>query len=193
MTSNFIYELPVGRGKHFLNVGPASQILGGWSLSGIVTARSGLPVNITMSRKSGDLPDGNSSSQRPDRVPGVSIYAANQTIAHWFNPAAFSLPAKGSWGNLGRYIANGPGMYEIDSTLQKRFLLTERLALNFRASAYNLFNHPVYKTPSSSIGALTGNPPSVSGSFGRITNVINTGAVGTGAPRRFEFMFRAEF
>jgi hypothetical protein len=76
---------------------------------------------------------------------------------------------------------------------QKRFPITERVAFNFRASAYNLLNHPIYKNPSSSIGSLTGNPSSVSGSFGQITNVINTGAVGTGAPRRFEFMFRAEF
>lgn len=193
MTSNFIYALPFGAGRQFLQGGPASQIFGGWSLSGIVSARSGMPVNITMSRKAGDLPDGNTSSQRPNLVPGVSIYAANQTISNWFNPAAFSLPAKGTWGNLGRYVGRGPDMFEVDSTLQKRFAVTEKLALNFRASAYNLFNHPVFSNPSGSIGALTGNPPSVSGSFGRITNVINTGAVGTGAPRRFEFMFRAEF
>ena len=150
-------------------------------------------MNITMSRKAGDLLDGNSSNQRPNLVPGVSIYASNQTISNWFNPAAFSLPAKGTWGNLGRYVARGPGMYEIDTTLQKRFPILERLAVNFRASAYNLLNHPIYKNPSSGVGSLTGNPPSVSGSFGQITNVINTGAVGTGAPRRFEFMLRAEF
>jgi hypothetical protein len=192
ITSNFIYELPFGRGKQFLQDGPASKILGGWGLSGIVSARSGIPVNITMTRKAGDLLDGNTSGQRPNLVPGVSLYAANQTISQWFNPAAFSLPAKGTWGNLGRYAVTGPDMFEVDSTLQKRFHLTEGLALNFRASAYNLFNHPVFKNPSGSIGSLTGSAP-VSGNFGRITNVINTGAVGTGAPRRFEFMFRAEF
>ncbi len=193
MTANGVYELPFGQSKHFLNSGPASRIFGGWELAGIATARSGLPVNIAMSRKAGDLPDGNTSSQRPNLVPGVSIYAANQTINNWFNPAAFALPAKGIWGNAGRYLASGPAMYEIDSSLQKRFKVTERLALNFRAAAYNLFNHPVYKIPSGSIGALTGNPPSVSGGFGRITGIINSGAVGTGAPRRIEFMFRAEF
>jgi hypothetical protein len=193
MTANGVYELPFGPGKRFLNSGAASQILGGWELAGIASARSGLPVNITMSRKAGDLLDGNTSGQRPNLVPGVSIYAVNQTINNWFNPAAFALPAKGTWGNLGRYIANGPAMYEIDTSLQKRFRLTERLSLNFRAAAYNLFNHPVFKSPSSSIGSLTGNPPSVSGSFGRITGILNSGAVGTGAPRRIEFMFRAEF
>ena len=182
--ANAIYELPFRR---------SSRILGGWELAGIATARTGLPVNVTMSRKATALLDGNTSSQRPNLVPGVPIYAANQTINHWFNPAAFALPANGAWGNLGRFIANGPGQYEIDSSLQKRFKLTERLALNFRAAAYNLFNHPIYRVPSGSIGALTGNPPAVSGTFGRITGIINTGAVGTGAPRRIEFMFRAEF
>jgi Carboxypeptidase regulatory-like domain/TonB dependent receptor-like, beta-barrel len=184
LIANAVYELPFARGHRFL---------GGWELAGIGSARTGLPVNITMSRKASALPDGNTSSQRPNLVPGVSIYAANQTIDHWFNPAAFAAPANGAWGNLGRYIANGPGMYEVDSSLQKRFKVTERLSLNFRAAAYNLFNHPDFRTPSGSIGSLAGNPPAVSGSFGRITGIINTGAVGTGAPRRIEFMFRAEF
>jgi len=181
--ANGIYQLPFGRNKLF----------GGWELSGIASARTGLPVNITMSRKASALLDGNTSSQRPNLVPGVPIYAANPGVNGWFNPAAFSLPANGAWGNLGRYIANGPGMYEIDSSLQKRFRITERLGLNFRAAAYNLFNHPIFANPSGSIGSLTGNPPSVSGSFGRITSIINKGAVGSGAPRRIEFMLRAEF
>jgi len=193
MTTNFVYDLPFGRGKQFLTSGTASRVFGGWEFSGIVTARSGLPVNITMSRKSGDLLDGNASSQRPNLVPGVSIYAANQSITNWFNPAAFALPAKGTWGNAGRFIAYGPSAYEFDNSLQKRFPLTERLALNFRASAYNLFNNPIFSSPSGSIGSLTGSPASVNGSFGRINSIINTGAVGSGAPRRFEFMFRAEF
>jgi hypothetical protein len=193
MTANAIYELPFGHGKPFLTGDMASKILGGWELAGIVTARTGLPVNITVSRKASALPDGNTSSQRPNLVPGVSIYAANPTINNWFNPAAFALPANGVHGNLGRYIANGPNMVEVDTSLQKRFRITERLALNFRAAAYNLFNHPDFSIPSGSIGALTGNPPVVSGSFGRIISVLNSGATGTGAPRRLEFMFRAEF
>ena len=189
ITINGIYELPFGSGKQFLTNGPASRILGGWELAGIASARTGLPVDITMTRAVAALPDGNNKSQRPNLVPGVDIYAANQTITNWFNPAAFSAPANGTWGNLGRYIANGPDMFEIDSSLQKRFRVTERLSLNFRAAAYNLMNHPIYKNPSSGLGSL----PKVSASFGRITSIINTGAVGTGAPRRIEFMFRAEF
>jgi outer membrane receptor protein involved in Fe transport len=193
LTLNGVYELPFGQGKRFLAEGLASRIFGGWEVSGIANARAGLPVNISMSRKASALPDGNTSSQRPNLVPGVPIYAANQTISSWFNAAAFTAPANGTWGNLGRYIANGPGMFEVDSSLQKRFKVTERLGLNIRAAAYNLFNHPIYSTPSGSIGSLAGSPPSVSGGFARITSIINTGAVGTGAPRRIEFMLRAEF
>ncbi len=138
-TTNGVYELPFGYGKQFLNNnGLAAKVFGGWELAGIVSARTGLPVNITISRKAAALPDGNTSSQRPNLVPGVSIYAANQSIINWFNPAAFSTPANGTWGNLGRYIANGPGNYEFDTSLQKRFRVTERLGVNLRAAAYNL-------------------------------------------------------
>jgi hypothetical protein len=185
MTMNGVYQLPFGNGKQFLNSnGLLTQFVTGWELAGIASARTGLPVNITISRKAGALPDGNTSSQRPNLVPGVPIYATNQTISNWFNPAAFTAPAAGTWGNLGRYIANGPGNYEIDTSLQKRFRLTERLAFNFRAAAYNLLNHPQYANPS-------GNASSAG--FGRITSTLNSGAVGSGAPRRIEFMLRAEF
>jgi hypothetical protein len=185
LTTDGVWELPFGHGKQYLSSGPASEILGGWSLSGLATARTGTPINITVSRKAAALPDGNTSSQRPNLVPGVPIYAATQSIPNvWFNPAAFTAPANGTWGNLGRYIANGPRNYEIDTGLQKRFHLTERLNLAFRASAFNLFNNPQWSNPSGNTS---------SSGFGRITSVLNTGATGTGAPRRVEFMLRAEF
>jgi len=184
-TANAIYQLPFGYGKQFLNNnGTVAKIFGGWELAGIATARAGLPVNITISRKASALPDGNTSSQRPNLVPGQPIYAVNQSINQWFNPAAFVAPANGAWGNLGRYVANGPGNYEFDTSLQKRFRISERLGLDLRAAAYNLFNHPQYGSPSGNFS---------SSSFGRITSTLNTGAVGLGAPRRIELMLRAEF
>ena len=191
MTSNAIYELPFGPGRQFLNDSSlASAILGGWELSGVATASTGRPVNITLSRKASQLPDGNTGSQRPDLVPGMSIYAASQTINNWFNPTAFAIPAKGAWGNLGRYIARGPGYYDFDTALQKRFSITERVSLKFRAEAFNLFNHPIYASPSGSIGS---SPLAPSSKFGTITSILNTGAVGTGTPRRIQFALRLDF
>jgi hypothetical protein len=196
LTINGVYELPFGRGKRFLSGGGAmAQLISGWQLAGIASARTGLPVNIAVSRTAAQLLDGNTSGQRPNLVPGVSIYAADRTINNWFNPAAFAAPANGTWGNLGRFIANGPGAFEIDSSLQKRFHVTERVAISFRAAAFNLLNHPEYKIPGASVGSVSGTPPTIkpTASFGRITGVLNTGATGTGAPRRIEFMFRTEF
>jgi hypothetical protein len=185
MTSNAIYELPWGPGRQYLNGhGLLPTIFGGWQLSGLATASTGRPVNVTIKRSASQLPDGNTGSQRPNLVPGVSIYAANQTIDNWFNPAAFALPAKGTWGNLGRYIARGPGYYEIDTALQKKFRLSERFGLNFRAEGFNLFNHPIFANPNGNVS---------SGGFGQITSILNTGAVGTGTPRRIEFAMRLDF
>ena len=109
--------------------------------------------------------------------------------------SAFSAPANGTWGNLGRYIANGSNAVEVDTSLEKRFHVGERLALNFRATAFNLLNHPEYKTPGGSVGAVNAAGTSITpaAAVGRITGILNTSATGTGAPRRIEFMFRAEF
>jgi hypothetical protein len=181
VTINGIYELPVGHGKRYLSSGFLSQVLGGWELSGLAQARTGLPVNITMTRKASALLDGNTSNQRPNYVGGQSIYAADQSIENWFNPAAFSNPANGTWGNLGRYIANGPSAFEIDTSLEKRFHLSERFTFDLRASAFNLLNHPQYGLPASNISKS---------SFGQITDILNDGATGSGAPRRIEFMLR---
>jgi hypothetical protein len=194
MTTDVVYQLPFGPGKKFLNGdGFTSRFLGGWELSGIAFARTGLPINITVTRKASDLPDGNTSGQRPNLIAGVPLYPANQTISNWLNPAAFALPAKGTWGNAGRFIARGPGNFEIDGSLTKSFALSERFRFNFRAAAFNLLNHPQYKNPASGLGSFTGSNPKPSASFGKITSILNTGATGTGAPRRIEFMFRLEF
>jgi hypothetical protein len=185
LSVNSVYELPFGPGKRFLTAGGvAGKLLGGWELSGVATASSGRPIDILVDRSSSDLPDGVTRNQRPDLVPGMSIYPANQTINNWFNLAAFAVPAPGTWGNVGRNIGRGPGYYEIDTALEKEMSITERLAVKFRAEAFNLLNHPTYGDPASDIS---------SGSFGVITSPLNSGATGIGTPRRIQFMLRLEF
>jgi hypothetical protein len=183
-----IYQLPFGKGRQYMNGGGISdKILGGWELSGLFTARTGLPVNISMKPKTTPL-DGNTSNQRPNYIGG-SIYADPQTVSAttdgWFNPSAFAYPAPGTYGTLGRNIATGPGMYQLDGALHKGFALSERVHMDLRGEAFNLFNHPIYKTPSSTWTTAS--------SFGHITGILNTGAVGTGTPRRFQFVMRFTF
>jgi hypothetical protein len=69
--------------------------------------------------------------------------------------------------------------------LEKRTPVTEHVSLSFRTEAFNLFNHPIYANPAANISTLS--------TFGRITGVLNNGAIGTGAPRRLQFMLRLDF
>jgi hypothetical protein len=87
-------------------------------------------------------------------------------------------------GNLGRNVGRGPGYYEIDTALEKKTSLTERLALDFRVEAFSLLNHPIYGDPGSNVS---------SGDFGVVTSRLDDGATGTGSSRRLQFMLRLEF
>jgi hypothetical protein len=154
-------------------------------LSGIASASSGRPIDILVDVSSTDRPDGVTRNQRPDLVPGQSIYGTPKTINNWFNINAFAVPAVGTWGSLGRNAGRGPGYYEIDTALEKSTVLTERLNLKFRAEAFNLFNHPIYGDPDSDI--------SDGAAFGHITSELNTGPTGLGSSRKLQFMLRLEF
>ena len=181
ITMNSVYQLPVARHAN----GVVKALFGGWDLSGLATASTGRPVNILVTRKASAMLDGNTKYQRPNLLPGVSIYPVNQTISNWFNPAAFAVPANNTWGNLGRNIARGPGYWEMDSALEKKTPLTEKVSLKFRVEAFNLLNHPIFADPAATTSSAS--------SFGVITSTLNTGAVGTGTPRRIQFMLRLEF
>jgi len=186
-TSSGIYQLPFGPGRKFLSSGLASRILGGWDLSDIGTARTGLPLTVTVSRSASSLPDGNSTSpQRPNLVPGVSLLpAGGQTPGNWINAAAFSTPANGTWGNAGRSLVRAPGIWQLDTALTKRNPITERIGIEFRAEAFNVFNRAQYGLPNTNLSAA--------GSFGQITQLVNPGATGTGTPRQIQFMLRLNF
>ena len=185
-TTSLVYEFPFGPGKRFLPfTGAAGKLVGGWELSTVATARSGLPINVTVSRSASVMPDGNAGNQRPNVVPGVSLIpAGGQTLNAWINRAAFAVPAPFTWGNAGRYIARGPGEWEDELALSKRTPISDRFTLNFRAEAFNLFNHPNFGNPNANFS---------SGAFGRITSILNTGPTGTGGTRKIEFMLRLEF
>jgi hypothetical protein len=199
-TFSAVYELPFGRGRRYLNGSKAAgTIIGGWAVNTLLSARAGLPVNVTLSRSSTELPDGNNVDQRPNRVPGVPLYLVSRSISHWINPAAFSLPAVGSWGNAGRNLLTGPPLWQDDSAIEKTFRATERNNVVFRAEAFNFFNRAQYGQPSSSLSITTSSATgarslTVPSSFGAITSTVNSaGLVGTGTPRVLEFSLRITY
>ena len=187
LSGNLIYQLPFGRGRRFLNgPGAVSAVLGGWEWANIFTARTGLPVNVTISRNASTIPDGNTSSpQRPNVVSGQPVVPAVQGISDWVNPAAFAVPANGTFGNAGRNLVRAPGLWQLDTALMKNILLTEQVRLIFRTEAFNIFNKAQYGLPNANFSNLA--------SFGQITSEANATGIGVGTPRELEFALRLQF
>jgi hypothetical protein len=169
------YPLQLG---HFLP-------LRNWEISGVGSIRSGLPLNVTISRASTVMPDGNNTSQRPNLVPGVSLIpTGGQTINDWINPAAFATPANETWGDAPKDLVRAPGLFQIDTAIQRKFGITERTNLKLRMEVFNVFNHPELGSPNVNFS---------SPSFGRITSVVNTTPVGSGSARSIQFAARFTF
>ncbi len=188
ITINSVYLLPMGPGRKYLRSGGVvGALVGGWELSNIISARTGQPVIVTVSRRAADLPDQNATStQRPDVVPGVSLTPpGGSTPWQWINPAAFKVPGPGQWGNAGRDILRGPGQFQIDAGLTKRTQIFEAVNMEIRVEAFNVLNKPQYAAPQSNLSSP--------GNFGRITSVMNTGATGSGTPRQFQLAVRMNF
>lgn len=185
-SANSVYTLPFGASQRFLSQpGVGRAVLGGWELSGIATAHSGLPVNVTYARSAGSSPYGYNTSQRPNLVPGVSITPpGGSSTGLWINPAAFSVPAALTFGNSGRSIARGPNLYQLDLSLAKIVSLTERIRVQFRSDAFNLFNRAQYGQPAGTL---------LTSQFGTITSTVNTTPVGTGTPRQLQFLVGVSF
>jgi len=192
--ANAVYQLPFGRGKQYLNQpGVASNIFGSWELTSTVVARTGFPINVTVDRSASAVPDGNNTNQRPDLVPGVSLTPqGGANIGEWINPAAFAVPADGTFGNAPRDLARGPGAWQFDMGIGKHIPLTERAQLEFRAEFFNIFNHPQYGLPLSDFSVAPG-----PNGFGNIISTVSTttpvSPVGTGTPREIQFSLRFAF
>jgi hypothetical protein len=169
------YPLPLGR----------FVLLRNWTVSAVASIRSGLPLTVTVSRKTTDVLDGNNASQRPNLVPGVSLIPpGGQTINDWINPAAFSIPAKGTWGNAGRALIRAPGLFQIDTAIARSIKITERTNVSIRMEAFNVFNHTELGSPNVNLS---------SPSFGQILAVSNITPIGSGSARSVQLAARFAF
>jgi Carboxypeptidase regulatory-like domain len=143
---NGTWELPFGQ-TLFTNANPITrQLISGWSASGIATLQSGFPFSPQL----GYNPTGNGDTRNPVR-PNLnpdfhsSLYA--KTVNQWFNPAAFTAPYPGTFGNVGRDTLNGPGLADLDLSLSKSTTIREGLRAQFRAEFFNVLNHSNFTTP----------------------------------------------
>jgi hypothetical protein len=189
--ASVVYDAPLGAGKRFLSTpSVARAILGGWEVSGIATAQTGVPVNITIDRSNSAVPGlySISGEERPNLVPGVSLTPpGGSTPAEWINPAAFSTPLAGTFGNLGRNALRAPGLTQIDLGLSKYVPFTERVSLRLRADIFNVLNRAQYAAPNADLSAGQ--------SFGVITTTVssNSNPTGRGTPREIQLSAKIVF
>ncbi len=177
-----LYNLPFGRGQWlFGNAnGIVGKLVNGWQINSLGLIHSGIA----------DLPligvntfgNSNFTNQRPNVVAGVSTIPANQSVTNFWNSAAFSIPAAGTFGNAGRGVLYGPDFWNMDVSLLKTTQLTERSKLEFRAEVFNIFNRPNFDLPYNVVGP----------SFGQILNTYGR-TLGSGTSRQMQMGLKLFF
>lgn len=164
-----LYSIPYGQGRKHPASGVSDLVLGGWNVGGIWNARSGLPIDVRITRPdvvyvdaAGNVfnnqapgrtavintPGGGNSRnvRRPDLVPGVNPFIVDGGVL-FLNPAAFATPAPGTFGNLERGSLHGPGFSQIDLVVSKRFPFGGPRNAEFRIEVFNLFNRTNFSNP----------------------------------------------
>jgi outer membrane receptor protein involved in Fe transport len=144
--SSFDYELPLGKGKRFLNSSRVADLaLGGWHVGSILTVRTGFPFSPLMGYDPSNT--GSNGLLRTDRSANGNLPSDKRSPDLWFDINAFPLPAPYTFGNAGKNILVGPGEVATDLSIRKVFNVTERYKVEFRGEAFNALNHAVFAQP----------------------------------------------
>ncbi|MEZ5356900.1 MAG: carboxypeptidase regulatory-like domain-containing protein [Bryobacteraceae bacterium] len=147
IVASFLWEIPgpeAGIGK---------WVLGGWQTNGIFIAQSGRPFNVVSGR---DVALSGTGTQRPNSLGDPTLdtgRSRDELMARYFDVSKFALPTAGTYGNTGRNALVGPGDWNLDFALFKRFPIKERAQLQFRWEMFNAFNHANLNNPRSNITA----------------------------------------
>jgi hypothetical protein len=161
------------------------QILGGWTTNGTIQIQSGLPVNLTIATDQAGTGDGN---QRPNLV-GSAYSGGGVGGSQILNPAAFTVPALGTLGNLGAYNIYLPNWINWNAALMKSVYRTDRLRAELRAEIFNVANHP--SVTSVNTGGFNG-LVKVNGQLVSATSGWGAES-GTTSPRNMQFSARLIF
>jgi hypothetical protein len=164
-----LYQIPYGRNRQHAATGVADAVLGGWDIGGIINMRSGLPINVLVTRPdvvyldaSGNVftgpaagrtavintPGGGGSRniRRPDLIPGVDPFIQDGGLL-FLNPAAFAAPKPGVYGNLERNSLHGPNFRQVDFVASKHWPFSPERNIEFRVEVFNLFNVANFTNP----------------------------------------------
>jgi len=171
---SIVYDLPFGKGKPLLHSRWATWVAGGWQVSTVMTVMSGRPLDFSASGTALNAPG---TRQTPDQVGAFRVLGGIGPSPNgaWFDTASFcpvsstpptGCPAfpNGTLGNMSRFKFAGPRYFNLDAAMFKRFPVTERVGLEFRAEAFSITNTPQFDQPNANASDSVG--------FGHITNTI---------------------
>jgi hypothetical protein len=186
-TWSTVYSLPFGHNQRWIQSGPLSYVLGGWSANYVFQARSGQPYNLNVGGDVANISGDNgsvTSYSRPNVVSNPQVGDCGSTAIGGrgangfceFNPAAFAIPS-GSYGNMGKMVLRTPYFNNLDFSLVKVTPLRENLNLELRAESFNLYNAMIMGSPGTTIG---------NSSAGLVTGIANT-------PRELQFGAKITF
>jgi len=150
---NVIYQLPFGQGQMFLNNNSlVDAVIGGWQIASTIVLSSGNPFNVYGTQST----YAQSGNAFPNWAPGINPKPQSRSFNEWFNPAAFTIPANGTFGDVRRNSLYGPGVEIVNLSASKTFTLPwEGMRLLIRADSQNAFNHPSWGLPAQSGITLT--------------------------------------
>jgi hypothetical protein len=180
------YDLPFGKGKKYLMSGAGAKILGGWQVNWILSRTSGTPFTVGTSGTSVNAPG---NTQTADQVmPEVQILGGHGVGQAYFDPNAFAPVTAVRFGNTGRNILRGPGVFNLDGSLFRDFKMLERLTLQIRAECFGVTNTPQFNNPGATASSLTRNSDGsirALNGFGEITSAVGE--------RQFRFAAKITF
>jgi hypothetical protein len=156
LVANYIYDLPFFKSGNRL----LRETLGGWEISGINQLQSGVPLSVRTSQDIAGVGSGSGSQFWNETGDPSATVTPFTNSAVWFNKAAFTIPAPGTFGVQTRNTLRGPGLRNWDMGLRKNFKTYEAQTLQFRFEVFDILNHPNWNNPSTD---------PTSGSFGMVT------------------------
>ena len=176
ISGDFAIELPFGPNRKWVtSEGVLEKIVGDWIVNGNISFASGSPFTARVNAASSDVAQGVSGTLRAD-YNGQLIDLSNPTTSLFFNTAAFSVPAAGTFGNSSRNMITGPTNTQFNMSMSKSFRFAATRSFSLRIQANNVLNMPQW----GSIDTYVNSP-----TFGRVTSMR--------AMRSVQFIARVNF
>jgi len=159
---SYVYDLPFGIGRKWMNHGLVAKVIGGWQINGILTLMTGTPMTFAANGSSLNTPG---ASQTADQVAPVTILYGINTPSKggspWFSQSSFLQPTGVRFGSSGRNVISGPNFFNADASIFKIFNFTERMKMEIRGEAFSFTNTPQFSNPTTDVsnsnyGYITG-------------------------------------